>query len=143
MSGFEVVGVVLGGLPLIVSALENYGNGTKVIRRWGRYRWEMQRLMSNVCTEEGLFRNTCEKLLSGIVATTELERLLRDSRGPLWKDPEIRRRLEGRLCDSYENYVERMDDMKLAVEDFKLRLDLGADGKACFILFLHPESLAD
>lgn len=27
MSGFEVVGVVLGSIPLLISALEHYSNG--------------------------------------------------------------------------------------------------------------------
>jgi len=30
MSGFEIAGVVLGSLPLIISALEHYGEGVSV-----------------------------------------------------------------------------------------------------------------
>jgi hypothetical protein len=30
MSGFEVAGIVLGAIPLVISALEHYGEGVSV-----------------------------------------------------------------------------------------------------------------
>jgi hypothetical protein len=77
MSGFEGVGVVLGVLPLVISALQSYSYGVQTIRRMLRYKWELDTLITTLETEEVLFRNTCEVLLDGIDGPVEMEELLK------------------------------------------------------------------
>ena len=67
MSGFEVAGVVLGSLPLIISALEHYAEGIATAKRFWRYKTELRSLILQVNTERGIFINTLEQLLTGIM----------------------------------------------------------------------------
>jgi hypothetical protein len=129
MSGFEVVGVVLGVLPLVISALESYSDGIQTIRRMLGYKWELQLLITTLETEEVLFQNTCEVLIDGIDGAGEMELLLKNLGGQLWKSGELGRRLETRLSASYTVFFKRIVDMKDALESFKKRLGLGPDGK--------------
>jgi hypothetical protein len=129
MSGFEVVGVVLGTLPLVVSALENYANGVRTIRRLLQYKWEIKTLSTILEAEEVRFRNTCEVLIDGIDRAGEMEQLLKNPGGPLWKQGMLGERLETRLSTSYNVFFKCIQDMNDALEMFKNRLGLDASGK--------------
>src|SRR4051794_4057127 len=72
MSGFEVAGVVLGSLPLVISALEHYRDGLRSIQRWRKYERELQSLVRNLETERAKLQNVCEKLLVGLVPPSRI-----------------------------------------------------------------------
>lgn len=52
MSGLEVAGVVLGALPLVISALEHYANRVASFKRYRKYRIQFQGLIDAVKTQE-------------------------------------------------------------------------------------------
>lgn len=58
--------------------------------------------------------------------------LLMDPGGALWKDSAIEKKLRRRLQDAYSGYLDTVDDMELAIEEFKKRLKL-KDGKVCHV----------
>jgi hypothetical protein len=129
MSGLEVVGVVLGSLPLVVSALEHYADGVRTIRRMLEYKWEIKTLITTLETEEILFRNTCEVLLDGINGAEEMEELLKNPGGRLWKQGMLGERLKTRLSTSYNVFFKLILDMSDALETFQSRLGLDLNGK--------------
>jgi hypothetical protein len=129
MSGVEVAGLVLGAIPLLVSGLESYIKGVATIKRYFKYKNELKSLLRTLTTEYDIFRNSCEMLLEGLVHAHKMTLLLKDPGGNLWKDPFIERKLKNRLQSSYVGYLQTVDDMELAVEEFKARLKLGPDGK--------------
>jgi hypothetical protein len=129
MSGLEVAGIVLGAIPLVVSALEHYIDGVQTVRRLFGYRLELKKLVMVLVTEDATFRNTCEKLLDGIASPSTVESLLQDPGGLLWNDPALNRKLKARLQTSHSVYMTRVQDMNEALEVFKQRLALGPDGK--------------
>lgn len=45
MSGFEVAGVVLGSIPIVVSALQFYIKGLGTMGRWRRFTLELESLV--------------------------------------------------------------------------------------------------
>jgi hypothetical protein len=128
MSGFEVIGVVLGAIPLVISALEHYADGVRTIRRLIEYKWELNTLITTLETEDVLFRNTCEALLDGIEDAGAMEELLKDPGGHLWKEKRTAERLKTRLSTSYDVFFKRIIDMNNALESFKERLGLSSDG---------------
>lgn len=135
MSGFEVVGVVLGVLPLVISALQSYSDGAQKIQRMLRYKWELGKLIMRLEAEEAVFQNTCALLLDGIDGAVEMEELLKNPGGHLWKKGELGERLEIRLSTSYAVFFKLIIDMKDALEAFKKRLGLGPDGKVSTAFF--------
>jgi hypothetical protein len=129
MSGAEVAGFVLAAIPLLISGLEHYAEGVTTIRRYLKYKNELRSLLRNLNTEYDIFRNTCEELLEGIVPARKMALLLENPGSDLWKDQVIEQKLKNRLQSSYSGYLETVDDMEDAVNEFKRRLKLGSDGK--------------
>jgi hypothetical protein len=128
MSAFEITGIVLGSIPLIISALEHYGEGVRTFRRLYQYRWELKSITTELKTEQVLFRNTCEILLDGLADSKVLEELLENPGGNAWRDPVLQRKLERRLHSSYSVYMERVVGMSKALEDFRVELGLDENG---------------
>ncbi len=83
--------MVLGIIPLIISALEHYSGGVQAtLRRFG-YRWEINRYSVTMRIEGSIFRNASTWLLTRIAGPLEID---------LWK---ILTATHGRMKDSVES----------------------------------------
>lgn len=129
MSGFEVAGVVLGSIPLIVSALEHYKQGMSTIKTWRNYDRELRSLIRNLETEKIRFQDICEKLLIGLVPSSQIEHMVDDPFGRLWRQDSVQDAIKARLWRSYELFHSIVKDMEAAIKDIMRRLDLQPDGK--------------
>jgi hypothetical protein len=127
MSGLEVAGVVLGTLPLVISALEHYVNGLNTAKRFWLYKREMQSMMQLVKTERMLFENTIEQLLTGIVKVERMTEVR--SGGNFWQDGDVELGLKNRSRDSYEIYHDNVRGMEASLQAIMKKLGLDPDGK--------------
>ncbi|OCL02071.1 hypothetical protein AOQ84DRAFT_424460 [Glonium stellatum] len=132
MSGFEAVGVILGVLPLIISALEHYAQGVSTAKRFWQYKSELKSLLRSIRTEKDIFLNTCETLLTGIVRVDQMSLFLEYPEGQLWHDLEIEEKLEERLKGAYAGYSETVEDMNTVLGKFMEKLKLDPAGKVQF-----------
>ncbi|QVM06016.1 hypothetical protein D8B26_000726 [Coccidioides posadasii str. Silveira] len=106
MSGIEVAGLVLGAIPILVSALEAFIKGVSTIKKWMRYKTELKNLLRALITDvlvEKLGKNR---------QSNESSRI-------------------GYSARTY-GYLQTVDDMNNAIEEFKRRLKLGKDGQIQF-----------
>ncbi|EPE36148.1 hypothetical protein GLAREA_05486 [Glarea lozoyensis ATCC 20868] len=131
VTGVETAGLILGSLPLIISALEHYAEGVGTIEKWWRYKRELASLKRVLGAEYDRFLNTLEELLVGLVPDTALADMLKMPGGPGWADAELSRKLQNRLRNSYRSYVETINDFNEVVTDLKSKLELDPDGKVC------------
>ncbi|KAI0968125.1 hypothetical protein F4678DRAFT_464633 [Xylaria arbuscula] len=129
MSGVEAVGLVLGIIPLIISALEHYHDGKSALSTWRRHVRVIQSLLRNLKTEHGKLYNTCETLLGGIVPPAKLEPMLNQPFGPLWQDDDTKERIERRLDHMYNVFQETIKDMLAIIEELKSNLGLNTQGQ--------------
>lgn len=129
MSGFEIAGVVLGGVPIIVSALKLYIEGAGAFQRWRKYTRELQSLIRNLETEQTKLQNVCERLLVNIVPETKIEDMINDPFGPLWSDEATEKKINERLWRSAKVFKDNVLDMNNAVEEMKEKLKLDGNGK--------------
>lgn len=136
MSGLEIAGVVLGTIPLLISGLEHYAQGVQTIRRLIGYKWELKSLVNSLKTEDSIFKNTCETLLDRLARPSTIESLLKDPGGDEWKAPDLGRKLERRLGDSYSVFFENVTAIHESIQAFQERLSLSADGKVVALLLL-------
>jgi hypothetical protein len=132
MSGIETAGIVLGAIPLVISALEHYAEGISTIHKWWRYKRELASLKRILDAEYVRYLNTCEELLSGIVPDATLATLLDFPGGPGWQDPDIERKLHSRLRTSFTSYLNTVTDMNDIMEILKSKLELDPNGKVSF-----------
>ena len=92
MSGFEVVGIILGAYPVLMTALEVYNE-----TRSGK---GARRLVRSLKIEEAIFNNFIHHLLAPpIISEAELIRLTDPTRPDLdlWQDVGLERKLNARL----------------------------------------------
>lgn len=125
MSGFEVAGIVLGTIPLLISALEHYERGIRMIQGFRRHAKVMHILATSLSTEQTILRNTCETLLGGIINPRDMKPLLADPFGPLWQDSNTHLLVERRLDHTAEDFEILIHSMKEAVEEMRVKLGLG------------------
>jgi len=129
MSGLEITGVVLGTLPLIISALEHCGEGVATAKRFWRYKSELRLLILQINTERRIFLNTCEQLLTGIVRLENMADFLNAPGGDSWNDALVKKRLEERLDSSYETFVDNVHGMEKSLKGMMEKLKLDPEGK--------------
>ena len=111
MSGLEVVGLLLGTFPLIISALEHYENMHRAIGLLTRFESEYRKTVDDVKDEQLLLRLSLEELLlpltKGVsLESGDLEALISDPTGPGWKDEDVVGALKERLGTTYERFME-------------------------------------
>jgi hypothetical protein len=127
MSGLEVAGVVLGSLPLVISALEHYSEGINTVRRYRRYKIELRSLILQINTESGIFINTLEQLLTGIVRIELMADYLSEPGGDKWQT--VGKALENRLRGAYDVYLDNVRGMETSLKQMMEKLALAPDGK--------------
>jgi hypothetical protein len=129
MSGLEVAGVALGALPLIISALEHYANGINTAKRFWGYESGVRSLLSQINTGRGIFLNTLEQVLTGIVRIDQMAEFIASAGGEAWQEAGIEQKLKERLRDAYEIYLENIKGIEEVLRTIMERLALNPDGK--------------
>ncbi|KAK5124309.1 hypothetical protein LTR85_002012 [Meristemomyces frigidus] len=129
MSGIEVAGLVLGAIPVVVSGLQACAAASRTIRVACNYSQELEEVSRELRTEDGIFRNTIEILLSDCLDGQALADTLRDIGGKDWKDADVEAAVTTRLKRDYDLYWDNVRSMDSAMTKFKQRLKLGTDGK--------------
>ena len=128
-TGIEVVGLVLGALPLLISALEHYEEGVSTVERFFRYKREITSIIEALATENAMFKNSCEQLLSDFLGPVDLAHMLQNPRGETWSRPDIATELRNRLDRSYDIYMIHVSNMDSAIKKLIARLNLDENGK--------------
>ena len=127
MSGIEVVGIVLGALPIMVSGIEKYSEGLSAARRLFHPHRELRNLHRAIRTELQIFRNTALLLLHRIATESEIESLIREPTSKLWKAPGFEKHMKTLLGSSYSVWCEVMADISNAIRDISIDLGLPLD----------------
>ena len=123
MSGFEVVGVVLGAIPLLISGLEHYGDGVHTIRTMWSYERVVRRMAGEFRLSQAIFRRSCEDLLKSMLEDAKVNKLM-DGESPDWSDPDLGHRLRERLNPDHGAYVECVRNLEIQIEHFSGKLGL-------------------
>ncbi|KAF3047029.1 hypothetical protein E8E12_010603 [Didymella heteroderae] len=129
MSGLEVTGVVLGALPLVISALEHYAEGINTAKRFWMYKIELRTLILQINTERSIFTNTVEQLLTGIVRIEQMTDFVAGAGSQAWGKQDINDGLKDRLRGAYDVYVENVKGMEIALRKIMEKLALDPAGK--------------
>jgi len=63
MSGFEIAGIILGAIPLVISALEHYRSGAGVVGSFLKWRGRLDTLLFRLKLQHTFFRLEAVELL--------------------------------------------------------------------------------
>jgi hypothetical protein len=101
MAGFEIVGVVLGVLPLLSSAVGTYDNVYRpFVTQYKNYEPALKSLQLGLLTERAIFRNECRLLLRSSVEPELVKDMLEDLKHDAWTDNDIEQKVSQYLGDS-------------------------------------------
>jgi hypothetical protein len=117
MSGFEVVGVVLGALPLIISAFEHGQSLAKKFNRLADFSSENLKVLNDIKDEELMYRLQLQTLLAPLVREGDLtkdrlEILLLGPRCDAWQDADLDAALKRRLGEAYDRYIGNVEEIQ-------------------------------
>ena len=104
MSGLEP-GLVLGILPLIISAAEHYNNVFRPFTLYNNFATEVGRFQRQLRVQKTIFRHQCLILLES-AALQDAASMLDQRSHPLWADQETAHQLADFLKESEQAYID-------------------------------------
>ena len=123
MSGIEVVGIVLGALPLAISLFQSYEDLAAAKNRLRDFEKLYRNIQRDLEHEELLFRLIVETLIRPLVNDEmidkdDLDRIINNIDDSSWANQDISEALQQRLGEVHEPFIEVMKDTKPFNKDF-------------------------
>jgi hypothetical protein len=126
MSGIEVVGLILGGLPLLISAGEHYREGFEPLKKWKRFRKDFLGFIDRIDIERQLYYQMLQRLLvSAGVPHSDLS-LFMDPGYAGWRETTLLESLErklGSILPAFLSTVTTMNELMLELHSLLLLQD--------------------
>ncbi|KXG52018.1 uncharacterized protein PGRI_083020 [Penicillium griseofulvum] len=125
VTGIEATGVSLAILPLVVNQLDNYVRGLEKIKKFRKYKWQLEDYSTGLSAQYAILLNTLELSLEGVVDDhDQRSELIRNPRGPGWKDADFQRRLIEKLDRDYVAFTGIVKGLCRLLEDLSDKLGL-------------------
>ena len=128
MSGFEVVGIVLGAIPLLISGLEHYADGIRTMENMWNYEEVVNHLSHELLLAEGIFRHSCDELLLPILPDDQASKLL-GGQAPDWNDPLLGNLLRTQLGSDFPTYIRAVRILEKRIRLFTKKLGLDENSR--------------
>jgi len=117
MSGIEVVGIVLGALPLIISAFEYSQSLAKKLNLLANFQEQHLKVWNDIKDEELMYRLQLQTLLAPLVRDGDLtkdrlETLLLNPQSDLWREADLEIALKGRLGEAHDRYFSNVEEIQ-------------------------------
>lgn len=133
MSGVEIIGLILGGLPLVISAIEHYRDGLDPLKDYFRYDSTLKSLRTRLRIQQDLFEGTLQRLLLEDLSNVQAKALFPDPDSSvdheLWGTKEVDNLLHRRLGSKYGNFMDVVREMEVVMRQLMEKLDLDIDEK--------------
>ena len=112
MSGIEIIGLILGGIPLVISAAEHYKEGFEPFLKWHRFKREFRGFVNSVDLEKRMFDGLLDRLLRYTDLPLEQKEMLLKDPYQGWEWESTGKALKLRLGDSYRSCMYILETMK-------------------------------
>ncbi|KAF4459335.1 hypothetical protein FALBO_13904 [Fusarium albosuccineum] len=115
MSGFEIAGVVLGAIPIVLGAYDQYQTASKAFSNFRHHSRELTRLDAIINAQKTIFRSDVTKLLTAVTDDPEKARSLLSGEGQGWDElkihgPNSSIRAEA-LHDAFNSWKDTLDEI--------------------------------
>jgi hypothetical protein len=124
MSGVEVAGLLLGVIPLVISALEHYEDFIGPSVAFVKYHGNLGRAVRELRNQHALFEQTILILLAPITKPEERSDMIDNSDSELWKDAGIEQALREALGGAYPAYMSVFHDIQRIIISIALKLNI-------------------
>lgn len=134
MSGVEVIGVVLGALPLLVAAFTVQHETRNLIDRLRRPERVLRSLHIRLRVQHHVFKDTAETLLREVFGEAIAHELVRDPKSEQWKDAKLTNKMKQYLAERYEDWLAIVDEVNTSIREIKTQLQIDPDD----VSLMHP-----
>lgn len=124
MSGFEVAGIVLGSLPLLISAIEHYESNLDRIRAFWKWEDELAKAIRELWIQHSSYELTLRNLLRDVANLEEIDEMMGDFRHELWSSQALADNLKMKLHVAYGVYVHTIREMESYMIKLASHLDI-------------------
>ncbi len=120
MSGFEMAGLALAILPLLISTAEHYDDCFRPFLRYKRFSKEAKEFRQLLETQKTIFRGQCSFLLEHILEQRDVATgMLNASSHPLWSDPELEARIVQALGEQKNTCISLVELIKEQLQEIE------------------------
>ncbi|KAF5590823.1 uncharacterized protein FSUBG_10687 [Fusarium subglutinans] len=127
MSGFEIAGIVLGSIPLLISAIEHYSDSLDRATAFFKWKDGLNSTLREFWYQHSSFELTLRKILKDVASPTEIEEMIGDPHHELWKSQDLAQALQGMLKSTYKPYISTIKDMYTCMKRLASHLDIDRD----------------
>jgi hypothetical protein len=124
MSGFEIAGVVLGAIPLVISAIEHYESSLDRAKVFFKWQDVLEKARRDLWVQYLSYEMTLRILLVDLASEAEVEELLSEPQSTLWDNPELIQGLRDKLGATYKVYVHTIKQMEGCIKTLARHLDI-------------------
>ena len=117
MSGIEIVGIVLGALPLIITAFEHLQSFAKKWDQLANFNSENLKVWNDIKDEALMYRLQLQTLLAPLVRDGDLtkdrlETLLLSPKSDAWREADLDAAMRNRLGEAYDRYFGNVEEIQ-------------------------------
>lgn len=124
MSGLEVAGVVLGAIPIIICAIENYESTLDRVQVFLKWQDHLEKAIRELWIQHSSFEMTLRNLLKEVASPAEAHEMMQDFDHPLWGSVALSRAFEERLGSAFGVYIHTIREMESCMLKLASHLDI-------------------
>ncbi|PNP79395.1 hypothetical protein FNYG_07230 [Fusarium nygamai] len=127
MSGFEIAGIVLGSIPLLISAIEHYSDSLDRATTFFKWKDGLNSALREFWYQHSSFELTLRNILKDVASPSEIEEMIGDPHHELWKSRDLSQALQEMLKFAYRPYISTIKDMHGCMKRLAGHLDIDRD----------------
>lgn len=117
MSGFEIAGLALAVLPVLLSAAQRYNSCLGPFSRYKRFAKEARDYYKELEIQRTIFRIQCRNLLEEVVDHDAASSMLNSLTQKVWADKKLDEQLVQQLGESLEACIDLIDLIEQRLRD--------------------------
>ena len=126
MTGFEIAGVILAVIPLVLEAFDRSDRTFDAFRTFGKFPKEVLKLQAKFGAQKAIFRNDCINLLTAITNDSQRAHdLVQNATRTTWDDEDIRDMFQQRAAAvslTLDSCRDVMQEIHGVIGDFQAQL---------------------
>ncbi|RSM15117.1 hypothetical protein CDV31_005198 [Fusarium ambrosium] len=118
MSGFEVAGIVLGALPLLIEGAKATKFYLQGIERWWQFETDFEAFVRAITLEDVIFTQNLDLLLLPLdLSDNERNSLKASSKSSLWRHPDIVAQLKHHLREALPLFTRLLNELRISLDE--------------------------
>jgi hypothetical protein len=125
----EIAGLVLGAIPLLISALEHYEDFVEPTVAFFRWKGQLSKVTRRLLMGHTEYEQNMRLLLKQVVCNEDLAKMIEDPHSDLWKDDDIVKGLQSKLGHAYLSSMSTVQEIAEIMVSIAASLNIDGSDK--------------